>query len=79
MSSTTTKSNAPAEVNPETRLLTIKKAVEYLRKKGATGASYNFVRSLIAKDSLPAVRIGLTYVVSADDVDGWLRKKLRQK
>jgi excisionase family DNA binding protein len=62
----------------EQRLFDISAAVAYLRGLGATAATPNLVRTLIASGSLPHLRLGKKFYVSKAAIDLWLSRSERR-
>jgi len=60
------------------RLFDIGAAVNYLREIGATAATKNFVRGLIATGQINHIRIGRKYYVSREALDTWIVKRQRR-
>jgi excisionase family DNA binding protein len=60
------------------RLFDIPAAVEYLKSIGASGATKNWIRTLIADGGLPAVKVGKKFVVSKTALDAWLSRNERR-
>jgi excisionase family DNA binding protein len=68
----------PDETKLDQRLFDIPAAVEYLKSIGASGATANWVRTLIAEGGLPRVKVGKKFVVSKAALDGWLDRHERR-
>lgn len=59
-------------------LFDILAAVAYLRTLGATAATPNFVRSLIASSAVPHLRVGRKFYVAKLALDNWLESRARR-
>ena len=60
------------------QLFDILASVTYLRSLGATAATSNFVRSLIASSQVPHLRIGKKFYLSKTSLDHWLVTRERR-
>jgi excisionase family DNA binding protein len=63
------------EPKPEQRLFDVSAAAAYLQSIGATAASKNFIRGLIASGQVPHLKIGKRFFVSRTALDGWLSNR----
>jgi hypothetical protein len=64
-------------ISSDQRLFDIRAAVEYLRGIGATSATPNFIRRIIATGEVPHLKIGKKPFVSRVSLDGWLQRHER--
>ena len=60
------------------RLLDIIAAVAYLQSLGATSATTNFVRGLIARGEIPHLKISKKFYVSKGSLDRWIETRERR-
>jgi len=75
MSEQSGSSLAPADGR---RLFDIEAAVQYLRSVGATAATKNFVRGLIASGQIAHLRVSKKFYVSRESLDAWITKHERR-
>jgi hypothetical protein len=83
MPKATPKQVAPsADYEPPTaeseRLFDIVSAVAYFQSLGATSATKNFVRSLIARGEIPHLKISKKFYVSKGALDRWIETRERR-
>jgi excisionase family DNA binding protein len=64
--------------NEAQKLFDVQAAAAYLREIGASSASVNFVRTIIARGQLPHIRIGKKFFVSREAIDRWIQNRERR-
>lgn len=60
------------------RVFDLPAGVEYLKSIGATAATNNFLRSLIASSQIAHLRIGRRFYVSKAALDHWISTRERR-
>lgn len=76
--------SAPACTELETapldrcRLFDLRAAVAYLRSIGASSATMNFIRGIVASGEVPHVRVGKKYLVLRSSLDRWIETHQRR-
>jgi excisionase family DNA binding protein len=60
------------------RLFDVHTGAAYLREIGASSATVSFVRGLISRGEVPHVKIGKSFFVTREALDGWIGRHERR-
>jgi hypothetical protein len=60
------------------QLFDVRSAAGYLQALGASAATVNFIRTIVASGEVPHIRIGKKFYVSRQSLDGWVTRHERR-
>ena len=60
------------------QLFDVRGAATYLQTLGATAATVNFIRNIVARGEVPHIKIGKKFYLSRQALDGWVSRHERR-